>query len=79
MIYGVIFTALAHSLYIHGLKDIKAQTASIISVLEPVYSIFLAILFLHERLAYQEIIGTVFILLAVIVGTLHNDSLEVKE
>ena len=79
VIYGVIFTALAHSLYIHGLKDIKAQTASIISVLEPVYSIFLAILFLHERLAYQEIIGTVFILLAVIVGTLHNDSLEVKE
>lgn len=62
MIYGVIFTALAHSLYIHGLKNVKAQTASIISVLEPVYSIFLAIIFLHERLAYQEMIGTTIIL-----------------
>lgn len=72
VIYGVIFTALAHSLYIHGLTDVKAQTASIISVLEPVYSIFLAILFLHERLAYQEIIGTFIIFLAVIIGTIQN-------
>lgn len=76
VIYGVIFTALAHSLYIHGLTDVKAQTASIISVLEPVYSIFLAILFLHERLAYQEIIGTFIIFLAVIIGTIQNKSKE---
>lgn len=76
MIYGIIFTALAHSLYIHGLKNVKAQTASIISVLEPVYSIFLAILFLHERLAYQEMIGTVMIFLAVMVGTMQNKSKE---
>lgn len=76
VIYGVIFTALAHSLYIHGLTDVKAQTASIISVLEPVYSVFLAILFLHERLAYQEIIGTFIIFLAVIIGTIQNKSKE---
>ncbi|WP_028043445.1 DMT family transporter [Candidatus Stoquefichus massiliensis] len=76
MIYGIIFTALAHSLYIHGLKNVKAQTASIISVLEPVYSIFLAILFLHERLAYQEMIGTVMIFLAVMVGTMQNKAKE---
>lgn len=70
-IYGMIFTALAHSLYIHGLKSIKAQTASIISVLEPVYSIFLAIIFLKERLAYQEIIGTSAIFLAVMISTIQ--------
>lgn len=72
MIYGVIFTGLAHSLYIQGLKGIKAQTASIISVLEPVYSIFLAILFLNERMTYHEMIGIMFILLAVINGTMMN-------
>lgn len=76
MIYGVIFTALAHSLYIHGLKNVKAQTASIISVLEPVYSIFLAIIFLHERLAYQEMIGTTIIFIAVMVGTMKNKAKE---
>lgn len=72
LIYGVVFTALAHSLYIHGLKGVKAQTASIISVLEPVYSIFLALFFLNERLTYQEVIGTIFILLAVIINTIQN-------
>ena len=73
VIYGVIFTALAHSLYISGLKDIKAQTASIISVLEPVYSIFLALLFLNERLTSQEMIGTMIIILAVIIHTIQNN------
>lgn len=73
VIYGVIFTALAHSLYINGLKDIKAQTASIISVLEPVYSIFLALLFLNERLTSQEMIGTMIIILAVIIHTIQNN------
>lgn len=72
IIYGVIFTALAHSLYIHGLTNVKAQTASIISVLEPVYSVFLAILFLGERLVYQEVVGIVFILFAVVFTTLMN-------
>lgn len=70
VIYGLIFTALAHSLYIYGLKNVKAQTASIISVLEPIYSIFLAMLFLQERLVYQEIIASVIILLAVMIGSI---------
>lgn len=73
VIYGVIFTALAHSLYINGLKDIKAQTASIISVLEPVYSIFLALVFLNERLTSQEIIGTIIIILAVMIHIIQNN------
>lgn len=76
VIYGVIFTALAHSLYIHGLKNVRAQTASIISVLEPVYSIFLAILFLQERLVYQEVIGISIIFLAVILSMIQNHGEE---
>lgn len=76
MIYGIIFTGLAHSLYIRGLRGVKVQTASIISVLEPIYSIFLAMICLHERLAYQELIGTVFILLAVIIATILSQRRE---
>ncbi|KXU51934.1 MAG: DMT family transporter [Longibaculum muris] len=72
IIYGVVFTGLAHSLYIQGLKGIKAQTASIISVLEPVYSIVLAIVFLQERMSYQEMIGTFIIFVTVMIATLQN-------
>lgn len=76
IIYGVVFTALAHSLYIHGLKKVKTQIASIISVLEPIYSIFLAILFLHERLTIQEAIATIMILLAVFVAMIPEKNRE---
>lgn len=80
VLYGVVFTALAHSLYIAGLSHVKAQTASIISVLEPVYSIFLAFIFLHERLQYREMIGTAFLFGAVlIVMFLNRRSEEIEE
>ena len=71
VIYGFIFTALAHSLYIYGLTYVKAQTASIISVLEPVFSIFLAILIFDEKLLITDIIATVLILLAVILSSVN--------
>lgn len=72
LIYALVFTALGHSLYINGLANIKAQTASVISVLEPVYSVFLAMIFLNERLSYQDMIGTIVIFLAVIIATLKK-------
>ncbi len=45
---GVVCTAGSHSLFINGLRRIRAQTASIISTLEPVYGIALAYLILEE-------------------------------
>ena len=71
MIYGFIFTALAHSLYIYGLTFVQAQTASIISVLEPVFSIFLAILIFKEKLFVSDITATILILLAVILSSMN--------
>ena len=71
MIYGFIFTALAHSLYIFGLTYVKAQTASIISVLEPVFSIFLAIIIFKEKLLVSDMIATFIILLAVILSAIE--------
>ncbi|MCD7808758.1 MAG: DMT family transporter [Erysipelotrichaceae bacterium] len=69
IVYGVIFTALAHTLYVRSLKHIKVQTASVISVLEPAYSIILAAIFLGERLSYQEILGIALIFSAVLLAT----------
>lgn len=59
---GVFCTAGAHSLFIKGIRHIKAQTASIISSLEPVYGIILAFLFLYEIPSLQTIAGGVIIL-----------------
>lgn len=64
-ILGVIFTALSHTLFIQGMLKIKAQTASVIASLEPVYGIIFAALLLSEYPSVRTIIGGAVILFAV--------------
>lgn len=63
ILLGVVFTALAHSLFINGLKTIKARLAALVAALEPVYGIFLAMLFIHEIPSVKTILGGLLILL----------------
>lgn len=64
LILGLFCTAAAHSLFIKGMRHIKAQTAAIISSLEPVYGIILALLLLHEIPRLRTVLGGVVILAA---------------
>ena len=59
---GLICTAIAHSLYVSAQRNVKAQTAGIISGMETVYGILFALLFLGEAPSVREIIGGVIIL-----------------
>jgi drug/metabolite transporter (DMT)-like permease len=61
-ILGIFCTAGAHTLFIQGMRKIKAQIASIISSLEPVYGIVLAFFFLHEIPSLRSILGGIIIL-----------------
>lgn len=72
VLLGVIFTGLAHTLFINSLKSISSQTASIITCLEPIYSILLAMLTLNEIPSMREIIGGVIILSAVVYSSLQS-------
>jgi len=72
IILGVLCTAGAHSLFIKGMKYIKAQTASIIGSLEPVYGIILAFALLGEIPARRTIWGGIVILGAVFIVTLRT-------
>lgn len=69
ILLGVVFTAIAHTMYIEGLKRVKVQTAGIISGLESVYGIIAAFLFLEERPGLKELIGGVIILGVVFYST----------
>ncbi len=66
---GIVFTGIAHSLFIKGLATVKAQTASIIASLEPVYGILAAALILSEMPAPREVAGGVVILGAALFAT----------
>jgi drug/metabolite transporter (DMT)-like permease len=67
---GVVFTGVAHSLFIKGLGHINARTASIIACLEPVYGIVLAIFLLGEIPTARVVIGGTIILVTAAYATL---------
>ena len=59
---GLICTALAHSLYVAAQRNVKAQTAGVISGMETLYGIVFAFLFLKEAPGLRELIGGAIIL-----------------
>jgi drug/metabolite transporter (DMT)-like permease len=69
---GVVFTGISHLLFINGLKNIKAQTAGIISSLEPVYGILFAAFLLSEIPSIREVLGGMVILGAVFYSSIKS-------
>jgi drug/metabolite transporter (DMT)-like permease len=72
IVLGVVCTAVSHSLFIQGMRYIRAQTASIISSLEPVYGIVLALALLGEVPTFRTLAGGAVILTAVLFVTLKE-------
>ena len=71
---GVVFTALAHSLFIRGMRVVKAHLAGMIACLEPVYGILAALALLQEVPSAREIIGGTVIVGAIVYATKHADA-----
>ena len=70
LVLGVVTTALAHTLFISGLKTLPARTAGLCSALETVYGILFALLLLGEVPSLREVIGCLLILGAVLASQL---------
>jgi drug/metabolite transporter (DMT)-like permease len=72
LILGIFCTALAHSLFIKGMRLIKAQTAAIISSLEPVYGIIMALFVIKEIPSLRTVLGGIVILGTTMAVTLKS-------
>ena len=70
---GFICTAFAYALYVSAQKNVKAQTAGIISGMETVYGILYALLFLGEIPSGRELVGGAVILGVAMYSSLKND------
>jgi len=68
---GVFCTAAAHTLFIEGMKGVGARTASVLSSLEPVYGILLALVFLKENPSLRTVSGGVVVLAAAAAATVR--------
>lgn len=77
-VLGVFCTALAHVLFIQSLLKIKAQLASIIACLEPVYGIIFAFAILGEVPALRTIAGGFVILGTIIIATLKKTHMPIN-
>lgn len=63
ILFGLIPTAIGGILYFSGLRLIKAQSASIISLLEPVSAVLFAFIILSDPVAFTTVLGGGFILM----------------
>ena len=63
-ILGVVCTALAHTLFIASMRDITAQTASLLASLEPVWGIIFGILLLGAIPTTRTLLGGAIIITA---------------
>jgi len=66
---GVICTALSHALFIRGLRFVRAQLASVIACLEPVYGIAFAFFLLHEIPSSSTLAGGALIVVTAVAAT----------
>src|SRR5260370_25109196 len=64
LILGVVCTALAHTLFIASMRDITAQSASLLASLEPVWGIVFGILLLAAIPTATTLLGGAIILCA---------------
>lgn len=61
LLLGITIQAFASTIYMTGLRKVKAQYGSIISYSEILFAVFFAALFLHERVTVNVAIGGILI------------------
>ncbi|AAM06855.1 TPA: EamA family transporter [Methanosarcina acetivorans] len=71
---GVMITSFGSILYFTGLEHVKAQNASIISLLEPVSAIFFAYLILNDPVSQATLFGCILILASSLLMSLESES-----
>lgn len=72
IVFGILTTAFAHTLFISCLKEVPARLAGVCSSMETVYGILFALLFLDEVPTIREVIGAAVILGAVIYAQIRE-------
>ncbi len=64
VLLGIVFTALPHTLFSHGLIHLKAKTASLIACVQVVYAAFFAAVLLGEWLSWNVVAGGLIVISA---------------
>ena len=71
-VIGLVNTGLAYLLYFSGLQKLPAQSAALISYVDPVSALVFSALFLHETMTPVQILGAVLIIGGAFFGELKS-------
>lgn len=69
---GLVDTVLAVTFYLKGIQLIGAARASLVSILEPVLTVMLAVLLLHEQLTALQLTGALLVLSSMFIAVRNN-------
>ena len=69
---GLVTTAIGHTLFLNSFKHFSVSTASIMSGIQPIFGIAIAIIFLNEIPSWRSAIGGGLILTAVVMESLRS-------
>lgn len=76
LFFGAVNTAFAAVLYVDGISQLKAQTGSIIALIEPVSGIIFDCTVLHTPMSMNTFIGCIFILLGAAMAVLEKNEIR---
>lgn len=79
IMFSLVVSIGAVTLFQHGITLVGAQTASVTSTFEPITSIIVGVLIFNEAFNFRIFLGCVIILLAVIISTLEGGSSQCTE
>lgn len=82
LVLGVALTAGSHTLFVKGMTHVKAGTAGMILMLEPIYGILFAFLFIREIPASRTLMGGAIVIATTLYATLssaHQEIMPVPE
>jgi len=79
IILGIVSTAVAHSLFIGGMRRVRARTAGLVAALEPVYGILFALVVLGERPSLRTLGGGMLILGAAVLATISSSHMPAPD
>ncbi len=72
LVVGVVHTGLAYVLYFGSIADVSAQTAALLSYIDPVVAVLLSLTLLHESMSPAAIFGAALVIGAMALSELKE-------
>lgn len=79
LLLGVVHTGIAYLFYFRSIKELKAQSIAILSYIDPVSAVIMAIIFLGENITIVKVIGGILILGSAYFAEGANAKMAIKE